>query len=229
VVAVLASAILIPAEAVEGQSSDSSPGFTLVRQTRGEPQEGQTRKTAERQARPIQVIGYLDLGVATMKSDTASRLQTSRSGFAFSLGGGLSFFKFFDVGVGFGLVFLKDKNPFTNLTTGGERKSTVTPLIYFAQVGLQVPIPIKNASGLFPVWIGVHAGPMGVSASRDIPTCSNCDVEKLSFKGGSFLKPEIKLQIARHVFFGLAYTLFCPKCEFENMITLSFMGSFSED
>lgn len=136
--------------------------------------------------------------------------------------------KFFDIGVGFGLVFLKDKDPFANLTTGGEKTSSVAPLYYYAQVGVQVPIPFKNKRGLFPLWIGAHEGVMGISATREIANCIDCDKVKMSFIGRTYFKPEIKIQVAREIFIGAAYSIFCRCSDFKNVITLFFSGNFSE-
>jgi hypothetical protein len=87
------------------------------------------------------------------------------------------------------------------------------------------PLKTVRFIGLFDIGVATFKD---ATASREIGNCIGCDTEKLSFSGGSYFKPEIKFQIAPNVFVGLAYTLFCPKCDFKNMITLTFSGNFSE-
>jgi hypothetical protein len=204
------------------------PTFSLAGgpESRPDGQEDQTYQ--EEKISPVKFFGLFDLGVASLKDASANKLRTSSSGFAFGFGGGIVIFKFFDVGVGFGLVFLKDKDPFTNLTTGGEKTSSVAPLYYYAQAGIQVPIPFKNKRGLFPLWIGAHEGVMGVSAKREIANCIDCDKEKMSFIGRTYFKPEIKIQVAREIFIGAAYSIFCRCSDFKKMITLFLSANFSD-
>jgi hypothetical protein len=204
------------------------PAFSLVGRPEGKPAGQENQTYQEEKISPLKLFALMDLGVASLKDTGASRLRTSSSGFTFGLGGGIVFFKFFDIGVGFGIVFLKDKDPFTNLTTGGEKSSSVAPVFYYAQAGVQVPIPFKNKSGLFPLWIGAHEGVMGVSATREIANCIDCDKEKLSFIGRTYFQPEIKIQVAREIFIGAAYSIFCRCSDFKNKITLFFSGNFSE-
>ncbi len=204
------------------------PTFSLVGRPENRPAGQENQPYQEEKISPLKPFVLMDLGIASLKDASAGRLKTSSSGFTFSLGGGIVFFKFFDIGVGFGMIFLKDKDPFTNLTTGGEKTSSVSPLFYYAQAGVQVPIPFKNKSGLFPLWIGAHEGVMGVSATREIASCLDCDKEKLSFIGRTYFKPEIKIQVAREIFIGAAYSIFCRCSDFKNVITLFFSGNFSE-
>jgi hypothetical protein len=204
------------------------PTFSLAGGPESRPNGQEDQTYQEEKISPVKFFGLFDLGVTSLKDASANKLRTSSSGFTFGLGGGIVFFKFFDVGVGFGLVFLKDKDPFTNLTTGGEKASSVAPLYYYAQAGVQVPIPFKNKRGLFPLWIGAHEGVMGVSATREIANCIDCDKEKLSFIGRTYFKPEIKIQIARNVFIGAAYSIFCRCSDFKNVITLFLNANFSD-
>ncbi len=205
----------------------ASRTFSLAGRPMAELSGRQDPACQEEEIKPYKFIVMMDLGVASLKKASADRLRTSVSGFTFGLGGGVVFFKFFDIGAGFGLVFLKDKDPFSNWTTGGTKTSSVTPLYYYAQAGVQVPIPIKNKSGLFPFWISAHEGVMGVSATREIANCIDCDKEKLSFTGRTYFKPEIRFQIARGVFVGTAYTIFCNCSDFKNMVTFFFSGNFA--
>jgi len=204
------------------------PTFSLVGRPENRPAGQENQPYQEEKISPLKPFVLMDLGIASLKDASASSLRTSSSGFTFGLGGGIVIFKFFDIGVGFGIVFLKDKDPFTNLTTGGEKTSSVSPLFYYAQAGVQVPIPFKNKRGLFPLWIGAHEGVMGVSATREIGNCVDCDKEKLSFIGRAYFQPEIKIQVARDVFIGAAYSIFCRCSDFKNKITLFFGGNFSQ-
>ncbi|MCX6577129.1 MAG: hypothetical protein NTV82_12150 [Candidatus Aminicenantes bacterium] len=204
------------------------PAFSLVGRAENRPAGQENRPYQEEKISPLKPFVLMDLGIASLKDASASSLRTSSSGFTFGLGGGIVIFKFFDIGVGFGIVFLKDKDPFTNLTTGGEKSSSVAPVFYYLQAGVQVPIPFKNKRGLFPLWIGAHEGVMGVSATREIGNCVDCDKEKLSFIGRTYFQPEIKIQVARDVFVGAAYSIFCRCSDFKNKITLFFGGNFSQ-
>jgi hypothetical protein len=177
----------------------------------------------------VHLIGLFDIGAATLKSSAASRLETGSSGFMFGMGGGVMFFDIVDLGVGFGLLFLSDKNPFTNLTTGGEKKSAVSPLFYYAQAGLQLPIPVRSKDGLYHFWIACHAGVMGVSVDRSIPSCVDCDVEELSMTGRTFFKPEFKFQLERGAFIGISYTVFCQCSDFKSMFALSLNGYWGDN
>jgi hypothetical protein len=69
---------------------------------------------------------------------------------------------------------------------------------------------------------------MGVSATREIASCIDCDKKKLSFVGRTYFQPEIKIQVARGVFIGVAYSIYCRCSDFKNKITLFFGGNFSE-
>jgi len=186
------------------------------------PARGPENKTAKKP--PVEFIFTGGLGVTTLKSAAANRIQTGSGGFSFDLGGGVRFFNIFDIGVGAGICWLKDNNPFTNSTTGGERSSSVWPLLYYAQGGLQVPLPIRAGSGAFPVWIAFHAGTMGVSAKRSISNCTNCDEEKLSLRGGTFYTPEIRLQLESGIYIGLGYTIFCACADLKSRIMLTMGG-----
>ena len=178
---------------------------------------------------PIRIIFMGALGAGTVKASAADRLRTGNGGLLFDLGVGAQFFNIVDIGVGAGLLWLADHDQFTNSTTGGERSSSVWPIFYYAQTGLQVPVPIRNRAGSFPVWLAFHVGSMGVSADRSIAYCSDCDVEKLSMKGAKYYyRPEIRLQIAPGVHMGLAYTIFCNCSDFKNMIALTFSGSLKD-
>jgi hypothetical protein len=201
--------IAILALAIPGRSQDSSA-----------PREGPP---------PIRIIFMGGLGAGTVKAAAADRMRTGKGGFLFDLGVGAQFFNIVDIGIGAGMLWLADHDEFTNSTTGGERSSSVWPLFYYAQTGLQVPVPIRNRGGDFPVWLAFHVGSMGVSVNRSISSCTNCDVEKLSMKGAKFYyRPEVRLQIARGVHMGLAYTFFCDCSDFKNMITLTFSGSLKD-
>jgi hypothetical protein len=202
--------------------------FSLAGRPENRPAGQENQTYQEEKISPLKPFALMDLGVASLKDASADKLRTSSSGFTFGLGGGIVFFKFFDIGVGFGIAFLKDKDPFTNLTTGGEKTSSVAPVFYYAQAGVQVPIPFKNKRGLFPLWIGAHEGVMGVSATREIANCIDCDKKKLSFVGRTYFKPEIKIQVAREIFIGAAYSIFCRCSDFKNVITLFISGNFSE-
>lgn len=178
---------------------------------------------------PIRIIFMGGLGAGSIKASAADRMRTGGGGFLFDLGVGAQFFNVLDIGVGVGMLWLADHDEFTNSTTGGERSSSVWPIFYYAQTGLQLPVPIRNQNREFPVWLAFHAGSMGVSADRSISYCTGCDVEKLSMKGARFYyRPEIRLQIAHGVHMGLAYTLFCNCTDFKNMITVTFSGSLKE-
>jgi len=174
----------------------------------------------------VQPFVSLGLGVTSIKSSAAARIQTGGSGFTFGLGAGLTFFNVFDLGVGADLIWLRDDNPFTNSTTGGDRSSSVWPLTYYAQAGLCVPVPIRNESGHFPVWVACYGGVFGVSVERSIAECIDCDVEKLSLAGGHYLRPEIRLRLEERVFLCLGYTIYCACSDFKNAVTLSFSGNF---
>jgi hypothetical protein len=225
---IVAMLILVPVM-VTALAADKPmlPTFSLVGRPENRPAGQENQAYQEEKISPLKPFVLMDLGVASLKDAGADKLRTSSSGFTFGLGGGIVFFKFFDIGVGFGIVFLKDKDPFTNLTTGGEKTSSVAPIFYYAQAGVQVPIPFKNKSGLFPLWIGAYEGVMGVSATREIADCIDCDKEKLRFIGRTYFQPEIKIQVAREIFIGVAYTIFCRCSDFKNKITLFFGGNFS--
>ena len=190
------------------------PGFSLVSRPENRPAGQENQIYQEEKIKPLKPFVLMALGVASLKDASAAELQTISSGFVFGLGVGIVFFKFFDIGVGFETVFLKDKDPVTNSTTGDEKTSSFAPVFYYAQAGVQVPIPFKNKRGLFPLWIGAHEGVMGVSASREISS-------------RSYFQPEIKIQVAREIFVGVAYTIFCRCSDFKNKITLFFSANFS--
>ena len=203
------------------------PGFSLVGRPENRPAGQENRPYQEEKISPVKLFGLFGLGIASLKETSASKLRTSSSGFTIGLGGGIVLFKFFDIGVGFGIVFLKDNDPLAHLTPGSAKSSGVSPLFYYAQAGVQVPIPFKNKRGLFPLWIGAHEGVIGFSGTREIGDCL-CDLEKLSFIGRTYFQPEIKFQVAREIFIGAAYTIFCRCSDFKNKITLFFGGNFSE-
>jgi len=202
------------------------PAFSLVGRPENRPAGQENQPYQEEKISPLKPFVLMDLGIASLKDASASSLRTSSSGFTIGLGGGIVLFKFFDIGVGFGMVFFKDKDPLAHLTTGGAKSSSVSPLFYYAQAGVQVPIPFKNKRGLFPLWIGAHEGVIGFSGTREIGDCL-CDLEKLSFIGRTYFQPEIKIQVAREIFIGVAYTVFCRCSDFKNKITLFFSGNFS--
>jgi hypothetical protein len=219
----------LPTPVSGSNTSGGAISFSLVKEKKGQPAEEAAPGAPHKNSSPVRFFGFADLGAASLKPEAAERIQVGETGVMFTMGAGLRFFSVFDAGAGIGMVFFKDHNPFTNFTTGGERKSTVTPLLYFAQVGLQVPIPVKNAKGFYPVWLATHVGAMGVSADRSIPMCSNCDVEDIKMKSGSFVKPEFKIMLAPNVSFGVAYWLYCDKCDFKDMITLTMSGTIGND
>jgi len=171
--------------------------------------------------------GFFDLGFASLKSTRASLMRTGESGLTFGLGFGAVVFSYLDFSAGFGLVFLEDRDPFSQLTTGGEATSSVSIGIYYAQVGFQLPVPFRNKRGDFPVWVGGKLGLMGTGASRDISNCADCYVEKLKFSGGAYLKPEFKLKIGHRVWIGAAYTFFSSKADFLNMFGVTLSGNFN--
>jgi hypothetical protein len=173
---------------------------------------------------PVEFIFTGGLGVTTLKSAAADHIQTGSGGLSFDLGGGLRFFNIFDFSVGAGACWLKDNNPFTNSTTGGERSSSVWPLVYYAGAGLQLPIPIRAGSGDFPVWVAFHAGTMGISAKRSISNCIDCDEEKLSLRGGTFYTPEIRLRLENGIYIGVGYTVFCACADLKSRIMLTMGG-----
>lgn len=179
-------------------------------------------------APPAEFIFIGGLGVTSLKTTAADRIRTSRGGFSFDLGGGVRFFNIFDFGVGASLCWLADHDEFTNSTTGGERSSSVWPLLYYAQAGIQLPVPIRAKTGLFPVWVAFHAGTMGVSVDRSISTCTNCDVEKLSLKGGWFYTPEVRLNLGNGMYVGLGYTVFCSCSELKSRVMVT-MGGHPRD
>lgn len=184
----------------------------------------ETGQPEERKNRPVEFIILGNLGYGTIKASAADRMRTSSGGIMFDLGGGLRFFNIFDIGVGGGMVWLADRDKFTNSTTGGERSSSVWPLYYYAQAGIQLPVPIGKKDGAFPVWIALHAGSVGVSVDRSVSYCIGCDVEELSMKGGTFLRPEIRLQANKGIYVGLGFALFSGSSDFKNMITLTVSG-----
>jgi hypothetical protein len=202
------------------------PAFSLVGRPEGKPAGQENQTYQEEKISPIKPFFLMDLGIASLKDASADELKTSSSGFVFGLEGGLVFFKFFDVGVGFGIVFLKDKNPVANLTTGDEKPGSFAPVFYYLQAGVQVPIPFKNKRGLFPLWIGAHEGVMGVPATREIVKGIDYDTEKRTFKCLNYFQPEIKIQVAREIFIGAAYTIFRRCSDFKNKITLFFGWNF---
>ena len=191
------------------------PTFSLVGRPENRPAGQENQPYQEEKISPLKPFVLMDLGISVLKNASAAELKTSSSGFVFGLGGGLVLFKFFDIGIGFEAVLLKDKDPATNSPTGDEKTSSFAPVFYYAQAGVQVPIPFKNKRGLFPLWIGAHERVMGVSASREISS-------------RSYFQPEIKIQVAREIFVGVAYTVFCRCSDFKNKITLFFGGNFSQ-
>lgn len=106
-------------------------------------------------------------------------------------------------------------------------KSSVSVAYLFGQVGFQLPIPIRDKHGAFPVWVGSKLGYTKTWAGRDITNCADCAVEKLKFKGGAYLKPEIKVKIARRAWIGLAYTIFSNTADFLNMVGVTLSGNFN--
>jgi len=218
--------ILFPAmDTASAADKPALPAFSLVSRPEGESAGQENEVYQEEKIRPIKPFFLLDLGIASLKHASADELKTSSSGFFFGLEGGLVFFKFFDVGAGFGVLFLKDKNPVTNLTTKDEKPSSFAPFFYYVQAGVQVPIPFKNKRGFFPLWIGAHEGVIGVPATREIVKGIDYETEKRTFKGRNYFQPEIRIQVAREIFIGVAYTIFCRCSDFKNMITLSFGGN----
>jgi hypothetical protein len=180
-------------------------------------------------APPIRIIFMGGIGAGSVKASAADRMRTGEGGFLFDLGVAAQFFRVLDIGIGGGMLWLADHDEFTNSTTGGERSSSVWPIFYYAQTGLQLPVPIRSRNRDFPVWLAFHVGSMGVSADRSIAYCTGCDVEKLSMKGARFYyRPEIRLQINNGMFIGLGYTIFCNCSDFKNMITLTFNGSLKD-
>ena len=173
---------------------------------------------------PVEFIFLGGLGVTNLTPDAAKRIRTSQGGFSFDLGGGVRFFKIFDIGVGAAMCWLADRDEFTNSTTGGERSSSVWPLLYYAQAGVQVPVPVRAKNGNFPVWLAFHAGTMGVSVDRSISSCTNCDVEKLSLKGGWFYTPEIRLELESGIYIGVGYTVFCSCAELKSRFMVTMGG-----
>jgi hypothetical protein len=176
----------------------------------------------------VRIIGTGGLGVATLKASAADKIRTGSGGLFLELGGGLQFFNSFDIGIGVAAQFLKDNDKFTNSTTGGDLSSSVWPLLYYAQAGLQAPIPFRNKNRDFPVWLAFHIGTLGVSVDRSIGNCVGCDREKLSLKGGTFYRPEVRLQVKPGLHIGLGYTIFCDCADYKSMIAVTFSGSFRD-
>jgi hypothetical protein len=211
-IAALIIALLAPAPAQAG----TRPTFRFKQESAAPDSQETARK-----APVFEPAGFLGLGILSLKDAAAKKIQTGASGLMFDLNGGFSLFRILCFGAGVEAVFLKDENPFSMSTTGGERSSSVWPLVYYAQAGLQAPFPVRAKGGYFPVRLACFYGAMGVSVKRSITDCIDCGEQKLSLKGGSFIRPEVRVQFESGLEIALSYFAYCDCSDLKSAVLIS--------
>lgn len=88
----------------------------------------------------------------------------------------------FTLSFGLDVLFLKDQAGFTNLTTDGEKSSSASGGMLFAEYGPKLPFG-ENDEHFFDVRGGYS---ISLGASRSISYCSGCDSEDIDIEGGAY-------------------------------------------
>lgn len=135
----------------------------------------------------------LDFGPAWVHAEAAERLGIGRSGGGVcELSVSASFEDLVFAYLGGGVMSFTDERPFTNLTTGGTRTSTVYGVAGGGAVGLTTPaLRIGRARSPHHVSAGLGVGYEASNIGRVIEYCTGCDHEHVRVQVGAFLEPSL--------------------------------------
>ena len=144
----------------------------------------------------------------------------------FELGLGSIFYRYFSIGGDIGIDYFEDEKEFTQMTTGGERESTIIVPYASLLAGLKTPLILfsENSKGRFG--FGINAGRTWVfNARRTIDNCADCYEEELDIDAGYFIEPEtaIYYDMGMKLGIGLAYRHFFLESDYERRFILKFI------
>ncbi|MBK8945062.1 MAG: hypothetical protein IPM32_07275 [Ignavibacteriae bacterium] len=137
--------------------------------------------------------GFFNLGMQTssVKKNVSIEQGFSNNFYGFSLGLGI-FQNIFLAGINFSGDLPKDKKPFINNTTQGEKESQVqlTQLSFYGGI-ISPKLTFTEQSKIFFTGFFTLGNMWAFGEERYINGCIDCDEEELNVNGGIYLDPEI--------------------------------------
>lgn len=140
-------------------------------------------------------VGGFSVAFATSSVDAAAASDQGigERGYGGEMGAFFSLFGVLTISADAEAMAVADRNKFSEATTGGTKKSSVSLYTGSLAVGLRTP-RLPRADG--PSFtFGVDVGHGWASGGRGIDTCVDCTHQNIGVVGGSFVEPRFAVQI----------------------------------
>ncbi|MFQ5568258.1 MAG: hypothetical protein ACE5G0_01200 [Rhodothermales bacterium] len=170
---------------------------------------------------------FMGFGLSTTSIDkhAAGEEGIGSRGLGFQARWSLRYHEVFDLSAHFGGEYVKDKESFTQGTTGGTKKSSTWPVFGGVSTGLFTPaIRLGSDPGAPRLSFGGYVGYEWIlSARRSISDCIDCRSEKLHLRSGMFLEPGLELYIWRRSGLGAYYRIFENDADFGGRFVIMYV------
>ena len=134
--------------------------------------------------RPDRVEQFATMDLITTSVDAAHARASGfgARGWGGTIGAGMEYLRALAIGLDGSFMRHSDTQQFRQSTTRGTKRSFVDAWSGSVWAGLRAPAMARLV-------VGANGGFQGFSASRTIPDCVDCRVDKLSLNGGMFVEP----------------------------------------
>jgi len=164
------------------------------------------------------------LSTALVKSAPAEIQGISKRSFGFVLSGGAWWHRILALRLDGGVELFDDKRKFRQMTTGGEKSSSVT-FFYgsFAAGIFTPPLRLDQKPHGARLALGLNLGTDWTGGERSIEDCVDCHEEDLDLKGGVYFEPALQLRVSRVSGFDLAYRFYQSHSDLQNRIIVKYV------
>lgn len=149
----------------------------------------------------LQLYFTIDYINANIDRSLANDIDVSTSGHGFLLGNNFRVYHYLSIRIDIGAASFKDLDPFSQMTTDGEKESQVGMFVANIQLGLNSPLFWLNRR--ISVAGSMYYGSTYLDMERNIPDCSNCRQYDIFTYGRSSLDFDFQLYFYERYFYRL--------------------------
>jgi len=150
-------------------------------------------RAAAAQQAPLERWGGLELFTGSLDADAAETQGTADRMWGAQFNFGITAYRVLNLGVDAGIVGIRDRRPFTENTTAGERESAVGGVLGSLVAGLNTPSLALAPGRAADLRLGVNVGYTLIGADRSIDRCLDCNLERVRIHAGEFVEPALQL------------------------------------
>ncbi len=164
------------------------------------------------------------LSTALVKSAPAEIQGISKHSFGFVLSSGAWWHRILALRLDGGVEIFGDKRKFRQMTTGGEKSSSVTFFYGSLAAGLFTPpLRLEQKPHGARLALGLNLGTDWTGGQRTIEDCADCHEEDLDLNAGLYFEPALQLRVSRVSGLDLAFRFYQSDSDLQNRIVLKYV------